>query len=260
MLESAAARNLLDYVLTFQVHWPALRAEALPCAGGVAAYTGPESPLTTVKGAGPEISDGEIDAAEGFFRRQRAGRVVFECAPWLSAETCARLERRGYRLEGTEAVMAMALPADTEPVASPLVELAEESWARVFPEAFELPPEECWPRLARVMWHLAGAVNLGAVDASGVAVACAQLAPAGTVAVLGNDGTVAAARGAGLQTALIRERVRRAGVAGFAVAMSEVAEGSGSQRNYERCGFERVYARTSWVRSPEPARVTVLAG
>lgn len=247
-LEAAAGRNLLDYVLAFQSHWPELRAAALPCAGGVAAYTGPESPLTTVKGAGPEISDGEIDAAEGFFRRHRAGRVVWECAPWVPEETQARLARRGYRAEGTEAVMALALPAEVGAVEAPLVELGAEAWARVFPEAFELPAEGYWPRLARVMWHLGGAVNLGVLDGDGAAVACAQMVGAGRVAVLGNDGTVAAARGAGLQTALIRERVRRAGVAGFAVAMSEVAEGSGSQRNYARCGFRRVYGRTSWVK------------
>ncbi|WP_321472387.1 hypothetical protein [uncultured Paludibaculum sp.] len=246
-IEEAAARNLLDYVLAFQQWAPAVGAAALPCAGGVAAFTGAGSPLTTVKGAGPEISESEIDAAEWFFRRHRARRVVFECAPWLTADTLERLARRGYRPEGTEAVVVLPLPCEVEPAAPPVAELPEETWVRVFPAAFELPDDPLWPELARVAWRLPGARNLGVVDGEGLAMGCAQMVAAGGVAVLGNDGTLPGARGRGVQTALIRARVKRAVDEELRLAVAEVSQGSVSEKNYLRCGFGSGYVRTSWV-------------
>src|SRR5207245_3826097 len=57
------ARNLLDFVEAWQVA-PALGAAAIACSGGVAAFVGTDSPLTTVKGAGPELGAGDVNAAE----------------------------------------------------------------------------------------------------------------------------------------------------------------------------------------------------
>lgn len=247
-LEAAAAQNLLDYVQAFQLWAPKWAASAMPCAGGLAAYTGPDSPLTTVKGAGPEIQESEIDAAELFFWRNHWRQVTFECAPWLTEATVERLARRGYTAAGTEVVVAAALPCTVEEPAHSAVELTQDDWVQVFPAAFELPAEAIWPLLARIAWRLPGAVNLGVLDADGQVMGCAQLAPAGEIAVLGNDGTLPEARGKGVQTTLIRARLLKAIAGGFRWAVAEVAEGSTSEKNYLRCGFERVYTRTSWVR------------
>ena len=67
IIESAVAQNLRDYVDAVQLVAPDLRAAAAACAGGTAAFIGVGSPLTTVKGAGPEITNHELDAAEAFF-------------------------------------------------------------------------------------------------------------------------------------------------------------------------------------------------
>ncbi len=256
VIEAGAARNLLDYVQAFQLWAPKLAASAMPCAGGLAAYTGPDSPLTTVKGAGPEIQESEIDAAELFFRRNHARQVIFECAPWLTEATVERLTRRGYTVAGTEVVVAAALPCSVETPAHSPVELTQDDWARVFPAAFALPAEGIWPLLARMAWRLPGAANLGVVDADGQVMGCAQLVPAGRIAVFGNDSTLPAARGQGVQTALIRERLRRAMASEMQWAVAEVAGGSSSEKNYLRCRFERVYVRTSWKKEVDSAQWT----
>jgi hypothetical protein len=58
------------------------------------------------------------------------------------------------------------------------------------------------------------------------------------------DGTVPAARGRGMQEALIDYRLRA--LPAGTIATAEVSPGSGSERNYLRCGFEIAYARTHW--------------
>ncbi|MGJ5815798.1 GNAT family N-acetyltransferase [Paludibaculum fermentans] len=247
IIEMGAARNLMDYVQAFQLWAPKSAAAAMPCAGGLAAYTGPDSPLTTVKGAGPDLQESEIEAAELFFRRNHARQVVFECAPWLTDDSVERLKRRGYTVAGTEVVVAAKLPCGVEAPGHTPIELMQDDWARVFQAAFELPAEAICPLLAQVAWRLPGSVKLGVADADGSVMGCAQMAPAGEIAVLGNDGTLPEARGKGVQTALIRERLRLAMKAGFRWAVAEVAERSQSEKNYLRCGFERVYVRTSWI-------------
>jgi hypothetical protein len=52
-LERAVARNLQDYVAAYRHLAPQVGAAGIEVAGGVAAFTGIDSPLTTVKGTGP---------------------------------------------------------------------------------------------------------------------------------------------------------------------------------------------------------------
>jgi GNAT superfamily N-acetyltransferase len=57
------------------------------------------------------------------------------------------------------------------------------------------------------------------------------------------DATLAPARGHGLQLAMIRHRLQQAAALGCDVASATVLPGSTSHRNYERAGFQPVYAR-----------------
>ena len=77
-------------------------------------------------------------------------------------------------------------------------------------------------------------------------IGCAQAVTYDDVVIFGNDGTDPAERGRGVQTALITGRLE-ALPAGTLVT-AEVAPGSGSERNYLRCGFQIAYERTSYVR------------
>jgi GNAT superfamily N-acetyltransferase len=55
-------------------------------------------------------------------------------------------------------------------------------------------------------------------------------------------------RGAGLQGALIRERLRAAVEEGCDLATASTLPGSVSQRNYERNGFQVAYTKAILVR------------
>src|SRR5215471_1427778 len=81
-LERAFAHNLLDFVQTAARVVPNMRAAAARCGGGIAAFLGDDSPLTTVKGAGASLAACDINAAEDFFRQHGSRVAVFELAPW----------------------------------------------------------------------------------------------------------------------------------------------------------------------------------
>jgi hypothetical protein len=55
-IERAMARDLRDYVAAYHRLAPGAGATSSEIAGGVAAFTGLDSPLTTVKGTGPHLS------------------------------------------------------------------------------------------------------------------------------------------------------------------------------------------------------------
>jgi len=54
-------------------------------------------------------------------------------------------------------------------------------------------------------------------------------------------------RGGGLQSALIRERLRAAAGEGCDLATASTLAGSVSQRNYERAGFQVAYTKATLI-------------
>jgi hypothetical protein len=74
-------------------------------------------------------------------------------------------------------------------------------------------------------------------------VAGAAMAVQTGLATLFGDATLVQARGHGMQLALIRHRIRRAVQLGCDLASAAVVPGGISNRNYERAGFQLVYAR-----------------
>lgn len=62
------------------------------------------------------------------------------------------------------------------------------------------------------------------------------------------DSTLVEARGHGIQRALIQHRLAHFAPAGCDLAVAVVLPGSGSHRNYERCGFQLVYMRVNLIR------------
>lgn len=244
--EPAAARNLSDFVAAYRLADPGLSAATLPCAGGLAGFTGKDSPLTTVKGAGPQLDHTEIAAALEFFRAREQSEITFELAPWVGGESLARLTRLGFLPSAQEAVVYRELPCTAPEPALSAVETAPEEFSLLMHAAFELCGNPAWTLLSRACSLLPGALNLGIRGTTGEWIACAQLAPAGDVAIFACDGTLPAARGQGAQTALIRHRLRLASAQGFRYAVAEVAPGGASERNYLRCGFRPAYTRTHY--------------
>lgn len=237
-VERAFGRNLRDFV-------EAGRGESIDCAGGVAAFLGMRSPLTTVKGAGASLGDADVERAEEFFRSRGGERAMFELASWAPAE---RLLRRGYEVVGAEDVMVRRPPFDVAMPAAEVAEVSAEEWPDLQRRANHAPDSSEWRALVVMCGALPGAMRFGVRD-SGEWVACAEVMPAGDVAIFGNDATAPPARGRGAQTATIQARLRAVAGREFALVAAEVEAGSASQRNYLRCGFEVAYSRTWYARA-----------
>jgi GNAT superfamily N-acetyltransferase len=86
---------------------------------------------------------------------------------------------------------------------------------------------------------------------SGRPLGCASLTIRDEVATLGGMSTVPEARGQGVQSTLIRHRLRVAAASGCDLATSVAKPGSISERNLLRHGFERVFTIEHWVRRPD---------
>ena len=247
-IERAVAQNLLDYARAVQSVAPEVQAETTACASGVAAFTGIGSPLTTIKGAGPDIPDDDIDATEAFFQKRSVKQIVFELAPWIPGRSVERLLRRGYRVAGVEDVVVRSQPFDAPMPSRPVAPVSAEEWPALQMAVNDAPDTPVWSAIIRATAQVREAIRLGVRDESGQWIACAELFPVGDVALFANDATLKSARGRGAQTATIHHRLREVAACGFVCVAAEVAPGSTSERNYLRCGFQLLYARSHYVR------------
>jgi hypothetical protein len=247
VIERAMAQNLADYVAAVAAEVPGIGATSVPVAGGVAAFAGAGSPLTTVKGARLLGTD-ELDVIESFFGEHGETTSTIELAPWPDGDATRLLAERGYEVAGREDVVAATAPRPA-PAGDPTVRVDAvplAAWPDLMRASYELDPgSPTWPLVA-ASTRLAG-LRLSGVRDDGRWVAAAQSVPYDDVAVFGNDGTHPVHRGRGYQRALIEDRL--AALPTGAIAAAEVAPGSGSERNYLRCGFHIAYTRDLHVRS-----------
>lgn len=248
MVESAVAQNLRDYVHAVQLVAPDLPAAYTACAGGVVAFMGMGSPLTTVKGAGPEITDDDVDAAETFFHRCGVHSAVFELAPWISEATAERLSRRGYEIVGSEDVVVRRRPFDAPAPLHRVERVDITRWPGLMLQMNEAPDSPQWRAVVEACAVLPSAIHLGVLDNRGAWIACAQVLPVAGVGLFANDATLNSARGRGAQTTIIHARLRAVASHRLSCLAAEVAAGSTSERNYLRCGFHLAYARAHYAR------------
>jgi GNAT superfamily N-acetyltransferase len=210
---------------------------------------GAGSPLSHAVGIGLNgpVTEPEIDRLEAFFR-SRGGKVSIELCPLADIGILARLGDRGYRVTEFNSVLVKRL-GDTGIVLTPRVRraLPDESdiWShtvgRGFFEEHELTTEEM--DVGRAIWAMPGALCYLAVTESGELAGGAAAAVYDGLATLFADSTIARHRRSGLHRELIAARLNEALVLGCDLATATTLPGSGSQRNYERMGFEVVYTR-----------------
>lgn len=219
--------------------------------GGCAIFAGTESPLTQAVGVGLNgpVGEARVLDIETFFRA-RGARVKFELCPLADPELVAILGKRGYRVTEFNNVLVRRLQ-EYEAAVTPRTRRtgAEERdlWSRTvglgFFESEELSEDEM--EIGRAIARMPGAVcYLGATEA-GEAAAAAAVAAFGGVANLFADSTIARFRRSGLHRELIAARLNEAVAMRCDVATASTLPGSGSQRNYERMGFQVAYTRVT---------------
>lgn len=244
-IERAMARNLRDYVAAYRRLASGSGAACVEVAGGVAAFTGAGSPLTTVKGTQPDLSAHDLHDIETFFGEHRSPVATIETAPWLSEESRQLLTEGGYAIAGEEDVVATIAGGRTAGTAPRAEAIPVDAWPEVMRSSFELPSDSPDEDLVIAAAHLPHA-RLYGIREGDRWIACAQSVAYDDVTIFGNDGTRPDARRRGAQTALIEERL--AAVPPGTIVTAEVARSSGSERNYLRCGFRLVYTRVHYRR------------
>ena len=243
VVERAVAGNLRDYIVAYGRAFPEVKAELLEVAGGVAAFVGVGSPITTVKGIGTTIDLSALRAIETFYAERGVERVVIETAPWFEESGRACLRAEGYSESGHEDVMTRL--QDQPPRAAEMENVPPAEWPKLLRDTYELDDSQAMRGMC-LATAVMPRVELFGIRMDDIWVACAQTNPYTGAAILGCDGTLPKFRGRGLQTRLIRGRFER--LPQGTLAVSEVTPGSASQRSYLRCGFELAYTRTHFAK------------
>ena len=253
-LEAAEALNGVACAKAHQRLNPLVGAAMLEVGGGFAIFVGAESPLTHAVGLGMRgaVRADEIERMEDFYGA-RGATVSVELCPLADASLIELLGSRGYRVTEFNNVLVRALTATeiarAETPVRPANADEEQLWVRTVGRAFlekdDLTPEEM--DVGSAIWHLTGSRCYLAFSGGRAGAAGAMSMHAG-LATLFADGAMLGFRGAGLQSALIRERLRAAIEEGCDLATAATLSGSVSQRNYERCGFQVAYTKAILVR------------
>jgi GNAT superfamily N-acetyltransferase len=226
-------------------------ANVLEIAGGCAIFVGVDSPLTQAVGfglAGP-VSEAQIDELEAFFRSRGAGPTVDLC-PHADPGFVEALAFRGYRTDEFNNVLVRRLDG-VELAFTPRVRralaLEGDVWSHTvghgFFEQHELTTEEM--DVGRAIFAMPGALCYLASTEAGQLAGGAALAIHDGLATLFADSTIPAHRRAGLHRELIAARLNEALARGCTLATASTLPGSGSQRNYERLGFQVAYTKVT---------------
>lgn len=197
-----------------------------------------------------------LEVLERFFFDHGAA-AVFEVSPLAGVAVLDLLCGRGYRPIEISNVLyrTIELPSsDNDPAVTARVirpheaqlwaEISAKGWSEEYPEQMEMmrqfgalisAREECPCFLAELEGEPGAAGVLNVHEG---------------VAAFGGAATIPEMRRRGLQSALLRERMRYAFEHGCDLAAMTALAGSNSQRNAERLGFRIAYTRVKWRLAP----------
>jgi hypothetical protein len=231
-------------------------------AGGFAIYCGAGSPVTQAVGWGLEgaVSEEEFDRLEEFYR-SRDEPVRVETCPLADASLVRHFGDRGYRVTEFSNVMALPLRGSSSaaattgnPPAGVTIERIGKQqmdlWTLTVSQGFS----ENFPVTQEIldvmkMFALGANVECYLARVEGAVAGGATLALRQGVAGLFGASTLPAFRNRGVQTALLKERLRRAMTENCDLAVCIAQPGSSSQRNVVRQGFSVLYTRVKFERA-----------
>jgi hypothetical protein len=229
-------------------------AAVLEIAGGIAVFTGADSPLThaVAIGLAGHVSVAELDTLEHFFR-SRGARPTIDLCPFADTGLLPLLADRGYHLTEFNNVLVKRM-AGAELTLTPRVRRAcpdeIDLWSHTvgcgFFETADLTTEEM--DVGRAICAMPGALTYIASAENGSPAGGGALAIHEGLATLFADSIIAQYRRQGLHRELILARLNEALVQSCDLATASTLPGSISQRNYERLGFQVVYTKVTLVR------------
>ena len=227
-------------------------------AGGIATFSGIDSPITQAFGAGLHgpVTESELDQLEDFFF-SRGAPVALELCPFIHPSLIGLLKARPYRLEEFSNVLVRELdPGEEIPSPDSALEIREARpqeitrYSEVVAEAFSeyVPISETLRRVIENFFRRpSGRCFLALADGEVAGGGC--VSEDQRLAEFYGAATLARFRKRGAQSVLIAARLKWAVQQGCDLATTSTQPGSSSQRNYERAGFRVVYTRTKVVRN-----------
>jgi GNAT superfamily N-acetyltransferase len=211
-----------------------------PAGAGWATFLGTGSPLTHVVGADGQLTREHLNELEEFFFTRGADAVievadVWQLNPWLTSQ--------GYELAGSEQVLEAEAGGSRQDEVMDCSERLDD-WSVAVQLGFGMEPSPSGLLLGRI---LASQTPLG-IPREGRIAASAGHAVVGEVGYCFADSTLEAFRGQGFQQRLIQHRLWLTAEAGGRYCVAETLPGSGSERNYRRCGFVPAFLRQTFVK------------
>lgn len=228
-------------------------AASMRVGGGIAVWFAPGHMVNSAfgLGLGRPVEKEEFAALLDFFA-ERGSRARVDVCPYSDRSLLRWLAEWGFVATDFETVLVQPLPSPEPAPPAPGVEVrlattAEDRalWAELEARGFtEDAPVEAHHVLARSISVRPQVLPfVGYLDGE----------PAGTgmltivegVAMFNGDSTLPSARGRGVQSALLAERLRHASAKGCDLAMIEASPGGVSERNQLRAGFRVAYTRVT---------------
>jgi ribosomal protein S18 acetylase RimI-like enzyme len=243
------------YARVFQKTRPEIGAAEQAFCGGHMSFCGLGSPVGRAVGMGLDrpFPEADLDHIEAFYRAHKAPAQVDLC-PLHDPAVFEMFKQRGYAITELNNVLYRKLDVEEKfPPPPPGSEirpsrLEEASIAGEIVETAFFPEgaPEAFGGLIAPFYQMEQALAfVASVDGQLVACGAGLVILEHKVFALCGAGTLAAFRGRGLQTALLRARMVAAVAAGCEYAVVVTQGGSVSQRNAERLGFRVAYSKVT---------------
>ncbi len=262
-LEAAEELPQVYIAQLYQKLRPELGAEVEEICGGHMVFAGIGSPTGRAVGMGLNgpVSAADLDRVEQFYRKRGTETQVDVC-PLTDLGLLELLKARGYAMAELNNVLYRFLRHDEDFTSLPPtgIELRAaapeqaELWARVvglgFHEGQNPPP--AFQQMVAPSCQIPNAIPfLAWAGDRAVGAAVGFLMRERTMVALSGDATLPEYRRQGIQSALVRIRLKLAAEAGCDLAVAVTQGGTTSQRNYERLGFRVAYSKATLVRNWE---------
>jgi GNAT superfamily N-acetyltransferase len=254
-LESAEEIPQVEYARLYGELRPNIGCAFEPICGGHMIFAGLNSPLGRAVGMGFDgpVKDTDLERLECFYRSHRAPAQLDIC-PLSDGSLLELVKGRGYTIAEMNNVLYRRLENVDAFWPAPEVEILpgrpEEAlrFSEIVTRSFfdKGGEPEGFAAMLAPMFQCARTLTFFArVSGEPVAVAAGMAIPDHGIFALFGAGTLPEARGRGIQTALLRTRLRVAADAGCEMAVVVTQGGSVSERNCVRVGFQVAYSKVT---------------
>ena len=257
-LESAEEMPQVEYARVYQKIRPEIGAAWEEICGGHMIFAGLNSPIGRAVGIGfnGSVTAEDLDRLEAFYRVRKAPAQLDYC-PLTDASVLELTKQRGYGIAELNNLHFVPLE-DLAPVPSPAgvvirrgVRKEAAALSDIVTQSFfeKGDAPEGFRDLITPMFEFPGAITYAVtVDGTLAAAAAGLVISEHRIFALFGAGTLVPYRGRGIQTALLRTRMRAAREAGCEFAVVVTQGGTTSERNCLRLGFRTAYSKATLIR------------